>query len=100
MKNSNRFVRLIDGLKARMALHLLRAMRESVGGGLCTDRNGRVKLERKRIQKIFSLDAGLMFDQQKAIEGLRPSFSAHVRFGERGVPVPFPLTLVERGASA
>jgi hypothetical protein len=56
-----------------MALHLLGAT-ESVGGGLCTDRNGRVKLERKPIQKIFSLDTGLMFDQAKAIEGLPPDF--------------------------
>jgi hypothetical protein len=51
------------------------------------DRNGRVKLERKWIQKIFSLEEGPMLDQQKAIEGLRPPFSAHVRFGERGAPV-------------
>jgi hypothetical protein len=35
------------------------------------DRNGRVKLERKRIQKIFSLDAGFR--------------------SERGVPVLFPF---------
>jgi hypothetical protein len=29
-------------------------------------------------------------DLAKAIVGLRPSFSAHVRFGERGPPVRFP----------
>jgi hypothetical protein len=29
-------------------------------------------------------------DSAKAIVGLRPSFSAHVRFGEHGAPVRFP----------
>jgi hypothetical protein len=32
-------------------------------------------------------DMGLPVDAAKAIVGLRPSFSAHVRFGERGAPV-------------
>ena len=31
----------------------------------------------------------LSVDAAKAIVGLRPSFSAHVRFGERGAPVQF-----------
>jgi hypothetical protein len=35
----------------------------------------------------------LLVDTQKAIEGLRPSFSSHVRFGERGAPVQFPPDL-------
>jgi hypothetical protein len=42
----------------------------------------------------------LVMDAAKAIVGLRPSFSAHVRSGERGAPVPFSLTVVEQGASA
>jgi hypothetical protein len=29
----------------------------------------------------------LLVDAAKAIVGLRPSFSAHVRFGERGAPL-------------
>jgi hypothetical protein len=32
----------------------------------------------------------LLIDSTKAIVGLRPSFSAHVRWGERGAPVRFP----------
>jgi hypothetical protein len=32
----------------------------------------------------------LLVNGTKAVEGLRPSFSAHVRFGERGAPVRFP----------
>jgi hypothetical protein len=34
---------------------------------------------------------GLLVDVAKAIVGLRPSFSAHVRSSERGAPVRFPL---------
>jgi hypothetical protein len=30
------------------------------------------------------------FDTEKTIEGLRPSFPAHVRCSERGAPVQFP----------
>ena len=30
-----------------------------------------------------------MADSAKAIVGLRPSFSAHVRFGEHGAPVGY-----------
>jgi hypothetical protein len=30
----------------------------------------------------------------KALVGLRPSFSSHVRFGERGAPVQFPVDLL------
>jgi hypothetical protein len=33
-------------------------------------------------------------DRARAIVGLRPSFSSHVRFGERGAPVRMPWTLV------
>jgi hypothetical protein len=33
-------------------------------------------------------------DSTKAIVGLRPSFSAHVRWSERGAPVRFPLEAV------
>jgi hypothetical protein len=32
-----------------------------------------------------------LVDSEKAIVGLRPSFSAHVRWGERGAPVRFPV---------
>jgi hypothetical protein len=32
-------------------------------------------------------------DLAKAVDGLRPSFSAHVRWGERGAPVLFPWNL-------
>ena len=33
-------------------------------------------------------------DSVKAFEGLRPSFSAHVRSGEHGAPVLFPFEFV------
>ena len=39
---------------------------------------------------IFPSWTALLVDSMKAIVGLRPSFSSHVRFGERGAPV-FPL---------
>src|SRR5882757_3827554 len=32
--------------------------------------------------------------QGRRLMGLRPSFSAHVRIGERGAPVRFPLTFI------
>ena len=35
---------------------------------------------------------------EKAIVGLRPSFSAHVRWGEHGAPVRFPLTFARTEA--
>jgi hypothetical protein len=35
-------------------------------------------------------DERLLVGSVKAIVGLRPSFSAHVRLGERGAPVLFP----------
>jgi hypothetical protein len=36
----------------------------------------------------------LLAIQQKRLLGLRPSFSAHVRWGEHGAPVRFPLEFV------
>ena len=60
---------------------------------------------------LSCLTRDLVMDEVKAIVGLRPSFSAHVRptasrggWGERGAPVPFPPTLLRsnllKGASA
>jgi hypothetical protein len=39
-------------------------------------------------KEIFS--EWVWFDTEKTIEGLRPSFSSHVRCCERGAPVRFP----------
>jgi hypothetical protein len=95
VKKSNRFVRLIAGLKARMALHLLRAMDKSVGGGLCTDRNGRVKLERKLIQKIFSLDTGLHGEKGNASPR---SVEKHFHLGSAGTAGPSaPVGMTRKG---
>jgi hypothetical protein len=39
----------------------------------------------------------MLVDTAKAFDGLRPPFSAHVRFGERGAPVRFPPTFPPPG---
>jgi hypothetical protein len=44
--------------------------------------------------ECFFIPHGIAGDSAKAIVGLRPSFSAHVRLGERGAPVRFPLALL------
>ena len=64
-KKSNKVGILREGFKARMALHLLGLWSEC-RRRLCTDRNERVKLERKPIQKIFSFDAGFVGPQAES----------------------------------
>jgi hypothetical protein len=39
---------------------------------------------------VIAFQMGWLVYRSKAIVGLRPSFSAHVRWGERGAPVRFP----------
>ena len=61
-----------------------------VDGGLLS-RPGYTRVGRSR-----RIDRNRPANLEKAIVGLRPSFSSHVRFGERGAPVfPFdgPMTL-------
>jgi hypothetical protein len=41
----------------------------------------------KRINRSRTTDLDLLVVAEKAVVGFRPSFSSHVRFGERGAPV-------------
>jgi hypothetical protein len=44
--------------------------------------------------EMICFDCFSLLISQKALVGLRPSYSAHVRFGERGAPVQFLLDSV------
>jgi hypothetical protein len=50
--------------------------------------------------RLFAFGTGFSGQMTKAIVGLRPAFSAHVRWGEHGAPVRFPPALVTTQAPA